>query len=201
MTSAFQDSFRGFGLPMTAAELKIANEKRAGLGRSALEQSPGLLFFRYGKNRDNYWDFEHFKAQSIDYMDCVEVLYKHYQMVIEVDHSSGHCKYADDALVTTSKVNKSWGGVQRKMKCTSNVTAEMLGPPAKRQEIDKGQLQVGDTAHHVFTDPTKGPYYAPEVEALDRPWSLAFAFHIAFGLLGCTNFLSITHRRLFEVRI
>jgi hypothetical protein len=49
--------------------------------------------------------------QMDDYIDCVEVLYPNHQIAMEVDWSSGHMKYDDDAFRATD-MNVGWGGKQ-----------------------------------------------------------------------------------------
>jgi hypothetical protein len=87
--SAFVDPYRGMGFPMTNNELEIVNEFRRIKGRSPLLISPGLRYLNYGKNKDGYWNYEKFRQQVEDIMDVVEVIYNNYQLVIEVDQSSG----------------------------------------------------------------------------------------------------------------
>ena len=88
MVSAMQDEIRGFGFPLTAAELERVNEFRKKRGRAALDASPGVRFLNYGKGRDGYWDYEHFAKQVVDFMDVIEVVHPDWQMLL---HSTQRC--------------------------------------------------------------------------------------------------------------
>ena len=61
-------------------------------GRLALDCSPGVRYLNYGKGRDGYWDYEMFKQQVIDFMDAFETVCPDWQLLLEVDWSSGHAK-------------------------------------------------------------------------------------------------------------
>lgn len=98
MTSAFVDAERGFALPMSEEELRDVNIKRVEEGKVILQSSPALRFFEYGKNREGYWNYDLFSQQVTDFLDCAESIYPNRQLLIEVDRSSGHMKYADDSL-------------------------------------------------------------------------------------------------------
>lgn len=64
MVSGFKDELRGFGVPITAAELATVNAYRKVLGRAdPLGGSPAVRFLTYGKNKDGYWTYEHFAEQ------------------------------------------------------------------------------------------------------------------------------------------
>ena len=60
--------------------------------RPALDCSPGVRFLNYGKGRDGYWDYEMFKQQVVDFIDAFETLHPDWQLLLEVDWSSGHAK-------------------------------------------------------------------------------------------------------------
>lgn len=109
MVSAFQDEIRGFGFRMTGEELARVNAFRSVHGHPALKDTPGTRFLEYGKNKDGYWNYDMFAEQCIDIMDCFEVLYPAWQLVMEVDHSSGHAKYREDGL-HVDNLNVKWGG-------------------------------------------------------------------------------------------
>ena len=113
MVSAFQDEIRGFGFPMTDAELAAVNQFRARFGRSELTESPGVRYLNHssGENKEGWWDWEKFEVQLDDMLDCFEVLYPDWQLKIEIDWSSGHAKYREGALNAKS-MNAGWGGTQ-----------------------------------------------------------------------------------------
>ena len=94
-----------------------------------------MRFLKAGKNREGYWDYEKFEAQAIDVLDCLEVILpENTQVVLEVDHSSGHAKFRDDGLHVPS-MNLKWGGKQKKMR-DSLITAGCLGQGEAKMHFD-----------------------------------------------------------------
>ena len=88
------------------------NLRRSTSGELSLilaEQSPGLISFQYGKNKDGYWDGEHFQKQCIDIMDVIEHIYPESQILLEVDHLSCHLKEQSNGLMTNA-MGLKWGG-------------------------------------------------------------------------------------------
>lgn len=111
MISGFKDELRGFGHPITQAELATLNLFRKARGRDALAGSPAVRFLSYGKQKEGYWTHEHFAEQVTDVLDMYECIYPNAQVLLEVDWSSGHAKHRLDALnVSTMSVNA--GGKQ-----------------------------------------------------------------------------------------
>lgn len=108
MVSAVQDEHRGFGLKMTEEELAEVNDYRRRQGRAPLDESPGIQFLLYGKNRDGYWDYEQFEHQAVAVLDAIEALHPNHQVVLEVDWSQGHAKKLPGGLYV-SDMNLSWG--------------------------------------------------------------------------------------------
>lgn len=102
MISGFKDEIRGFGHPLSRAELASLNAFRKARGRDALTASPCVRFLSYGKNKDGYWRYEHFAEQVTDVLDMYESVYPNAQVLIEVDWSSGHSKHREDALNVAS---------------------------------------------------------------------------------------------------
>lgn len=88
------------------------NAYREVRGRSALTHSPGVEFLRYGKANEGYWNYEKFEVQVIDYLDVFDALHPDWQLLLEVDWSSGHAKHSAGALDVNS-MNVSYGGAQR----------------------------------------------------------------------------------------
>jgi len=68
MVSGVVDEIRGYGFPMTEAELAEVNDYRKTQGRGVLLFSPGHILFNYGKNKQGYWGFEQIYAQIRDLM-------------------------------------------------------------------------------------------------------------------------------------
>jgi hypothetical protein len=48
------------------------------------------------KGKQGYWDGVKFQEQCTDFMDVLEILYPDMQILLEVDHSSGHLKEQPD---------------------------------------------------------------------------------------------------------
>jgi hypothetical protein len=60
--------------------------------------SPFLVYFDYGENRDGYWNYNHMVCQFEDTIDVLKVMHPHYKFVYLFDHSSGHSKHRPDGL-------------------------------------------------------------------------------------------------------
>ena len=110
--SGVQDEIRGAGFPMTAEELATANAFRATRGRKPLDCSPGMRFLDFGKNKDGYWDYDKFLEQVVDLIDAFEAVHPDWQMMLEIDWSSGHAKHREGSLNTNS-MNVCYGGSQK----------------------------------------------------------------------------------------
>jgi hypothetical protein len=76
------------------------------------DESPGLVFFQYGKSKEGYWDGQKFQEQCVQFVNAVEILYPTMQIVLEVVHSSGHLKEQSDGLMVNA-MNVRWGGVKQ----------------------------------------------------------------------------------------
>jgi len=150
MVSAVQDEDRGFGLPMTTAELATVNQYRELHGRDPLDESPGIQYLRYGKNRDGYWDYEQFEHQAVAVLDAIEALHPNHQVVLEVDWSQGHAKKSEGGLYV-SDMNLKLGTTREGYTPMRNslITHGCL----KSGELDGTQtarIRVGDTQSFVF---------------------------------------------------
>ena len=76
MVSALFDEHRGFGLALTDEETEVINQWRAAnnYGRAILPgESPGLIFFQYGKSKEGYWDGLKFQGQCVDFINVLEI--------------------------------------------------------------------------------------------------------------------------------
>lgn len=162
MVSAFQDEIRGFGFRISERELAEVNAFRATRGRDALDASPGTRFLELGASKEGYWTGEMFFEQAMDLLDCFETLYPDRQVIMEVDHSSGHAKLRVGGLYTQT-MNAKWGGKAAGMRDTA-ATAECLGPEEAKvtwqgREIDC-KLKPGDTQRMRFQPGDPAPFYA-----------------------------------------
>ena len=136
---------RGFGLPLSQEELKGINEKKVLKQLEPVKESPGRGFFEFGINRQGYWNHDLFAKQVESVLDCMEHIYPERQLLIEVDRSSEHMKYADHAL-DANDLNLTWDGKQRIMHPSQIKDASYLGNRAERI------LQVGDLQHFQFQE-------------------------------------------------
>jgi len=154
MASAFVDeTLFGFGTELTAAQLATVNRYRAMLGKAALTESPGRRFLDYGANKEGYWTSEHFMEQVHDVLDVFAVMMPDYQVMMQVDHSSGHAAKKEGAL-NTNTMNSGPGGKQANLR-PSCMTAGCLGPhPAvitfRDGTVVDCKLQVGDMQEFNF---------------------------------------------------
>ena len=175
MCSAFTDSIRGFGLPMTTAELDSLNAIRResygpdspyvlkyGKDAVVLKHSPGFRFLDYGKEttskgkksgKEGSWNNEKFCQQTVDLLDAMDFLpeYNACQLVLQVDWSSGHSAGSGDGL-SCSNMNGNYGGISARDMRDSLLTEEMIGPyDAKFNGADGTaydvKLKAGDTQH------------------------------------------------------
>lgn len=171
----------GFGRAMSDEELARVNAYRANqwykdrdaatylLGSasksaSPLKTSPFVRMLEYGKGKDGYWTYNHMVLQLEDVVDCMTVLYPDpvdpsrcmYDLVFELDHSSGHNADRKDGLSTCpTQLRLGWGGKQRYMRDTK-LSAEDLGTVAHGRA-----LRVGDTQSLVFQEGDLPPVQSP----------------------------------------
>ena len=183
MVSAFQDERRGFGRPLSVEELERVNSFREREGRTPLEESPGLRFLLPGKNRDGYWGYADFEQQTIDIMDCLEVIEPRKQLAIEVDHSAGHAKYLPDGL-HVANMNVKYGGKQKVLR-DSVMTEGCLGPGSAKMHLNGGEWstifdpklttktvdlkpKLGEVQRMSFGPDDRPPFYDWEAPANDK---------------------------------
>ena len=182
MVSAVFDEWRGFGLPITESELLLINTHRESKALSEgltppkkilSGESPGLIFFQYGNGRgkQGYWDGVKFQVQCNDFMDVLEALYPQVipleavQILLEVDHSSGHLKEQSDGLMVNAMGIK-WGG-KTIPKRDSVMEEGCLGPDPPL--INGVQLKLGSTQKMTFEEGDPGPFYEPNAPRHDVP--------------------------------
>ncbi|KAJ1448442.1 hypothetical protein M885DRAFT_574313 [Pelagophyceae sp. CCMP2097] len=97
--------------------------------------SPGVCFLRVGKNRDGYFNGDQFLIQVEDFVDCFEHVFPDHELLLEVDHSSGHGKTKPDGL-SVGNMAVGCGGKQASLHDTivaesgdSTVLAAQRAPP------------------------------------------------------------------------
>lgn len=137
MISAIMDPEHGFGVPLTQEEAAKLNQAQhfntLDDSKKTFEEQRwkegdylGLEFFDFGAQRDGYWDGEKALEQLKHVAKGYKILYPDRPLLVQLDHSSGHTKYAADALYM-SKINSHFGGVQRHLR-PSIMTEGCLGP-------------------------------------------------------------------------
>jgi hypothetical protein len=82
--------------------------------------------FEYGANKEGYWNYEWMGIQTEDCIAVLQALYPQYGYVFMFDHSSGHARKRTNGLNANS-MNKSFGGVQPKMRETKTESLDQLG--------------------------------------------------------------------------
>ena len=180
MVSAVVDEWRGFGLQITSEETDLVNrirEERSLQSRSAPRakliagESPGLIFFQYGNGRgkEGYWDGIKFQEQCTDMLDVIEILYPNTQILLKVDHSSGHLKEQSDGLMVNA-MGLRWGG-KTTPKRDSVIEDGCLGvsPPI----INGRHLTVGMLQRMIFEPGDPLPFNDPKAHPYDIPMNEA----------------------------
>ena len=93
-----------------------------------------MRFLNPGKNRDGYWTLKEFEEQTVDVMDCFDVVYADLQLMVEVDHSAGHAEFRDDGL-HVGNMNVNYGGKQKIMRDTT-MTEGCVGPGEAKMHLN-----------------------------------------------------------------
>ena len=178
MLSAFQSRETGFGLSISSRiQLDEINESRRGKNyidadaamaihgqamKKDLKDSPFVIYFELGANNEGYWTYNHMSIQFEDCVDCVKVVYPHFDFVFLFDHSQGHAKKLANGLDAYS-MNKGYGGAQPQMReSTINNHDGYLG-------MHPHTLTVGDVQSFVFLSTDDGPFWmSPAEKELNR---------------------------------
>ena len=168
MVSALFDEFRGFGMMLNDEEIETVNNWRAENnveGTISPGESPGLKFFQYGKSKEGYWDGLKFQDQCIDFINVLEILYPDVQVLLEVDHSSGHLKEQTDGLMVNA-MGLKWGG-KTTPKRDSIMEVGCLGENVPL--VGNKQLALGMIQKMIFEEGDPPPFQDPTALAFDRP--------------------------------
>ena len=169
MISAFASREFGYGFDISMEQMTEINNFRNGkeysdkvaatnkLGsakKPVLTKSPFVIHFEYGVQAEGYWNYDSMLIQFEDCIDCLKVLYPHYNYMFLFDHSCGHDKKRPDGL-SVSGMTKGYGGSQVKMKTSKIVRKEgYLGKYHEQVNL----LKVGDTQSMVFSSEDVGPF-------------------------------------------
>jgi hypothetical protein len=173
MVSALQSRETGFGVHISEIQFDEINEARRGRNyvdvdaaiaihgqatKKDLKHSPFVVYFELGANNEGYWTYNHMAIQFEDCVDCLKVIYPHFDFAFLFDHSQGHAKKLTNGL-DAYNMNKSYGGAQPKMR-ESVIKAEdgYLGMQEPRT------INVGDTQTFTFQPGDDGPFWMTEEE-------------------------------------
>lgn len=170
MVSAFVTEQDGFGLYMDTNEQQEYGQWRIEKGLRLLNLvSPahaGVLFLDYGSSRDGYFDAAKLKIQLEDVLDFFEWKYTDKdstqmtrQILVEFDHSSGHAKRDDGAVVPSELRKFTYTREDEDYPKNIPVTAEGLGEYcyAENGTLIEGKLEAGGEQTFTFA-PTEGPF-------------------------------------------
>ena len=80
-----------------------------------LKDSPFVVYFELGANNEGYWTYNHMAIQFEDCVDCLKIVYPHFDFAFLIDHSQGHAKKLSNGLDAYS-MNTSYGGAQSRMR-------------------------------------------------------------------------------------
>ena len=178
MASGFQAREFGLGLYMTAAQRAEINRRRDGKcykntwdaeslrgtankPRIEDDEDPLLRWFRFGANHDGYWSNSHMKLQLEDVIDCLIVVFPHFDFIFLFDQSAGHTKRREDGL-SVSNMNAGLGGKKPTMHDTK---IQEVGPhQARLLELNLPSLSIGDSQCLVFpseqeAEDAAGPFW------------------------------------------
>jgi hypothetical protein len=167
MISASQSREFGFGMPLTAEQIRIVNEVRKGqkycdgeaaakyLGSSLKKDftcSPFVLEFEYGAGNEGYWNYERMVVQLENCADIMNVMYPQYGYLFLFDHSCGHDKQQPNGL-NAENMSKLYGGKQCYLHDTK--IQQEQGYLGKFQRT----LKPGDIQKMTFQPGDEGPFY------------------------------------------
>jgi hypothetical protein len=106
-----------------------------------LDSSPFVRCLECGKWKDGCWSHNHMVLQLEDCADVFKVLYPQFDVVFELDHSSGHDKEKTDGLTTTqSMLGWEHGGKQQSMR-SSELGEHNAGTARHGRCINLGEMQ------------------------------------------------------------
>mmetsp|Transcript_27620 Transcript_27620/g.59008 ORF Transcript_27620/g.59008 Transcript_27620/m.59008 type:complete len:743 (+) Transcript_27620:485-2713(+) len=202
MISAFQSREFGFGMELTADEMKNINEKRKNdveyfdkvaakdvletTKKKDLTESPFVRKLWYGSNNEGYWTGNHMIVQLEDCMDCLTVLFgETYDFVFLFDHSSGHAKKRVNGL-DAEKMNSGHGGLKQHPTMIKEKEG-YLGPyhdPENPLMVKVGEEQSLVWEESDLCSPEHGPFYVPQDKRLERRHDILIPVKLKKGKTG-----------------
>ena len=105
-----------------------------------------------------------FKEQTVDFMDAFEALHPDWQLVWEIDWSSGHAKGRDGGLNALT-MNVGYGGKQATPR--ESKTPSDLEMAALHLGSYDPQLKPGDTQFFYFREGDAPPFNKPDAPQHD----------------------------------
>jgi hypothetical protein len=133
-----------------------------------------FVYFELGANNEGYWTYNHMSIQFKDCVDCLRVIYPHFDFTFLFDHSQGHSKKLANGLETYS-MNKGYGGAQPRMR--ESIIKEKDGYLG----MHLSTVSVGDTqSPFIFQPGDNGPFWMTEEQRQlnchdrilsPRPWN------------------------------
>ena len=171
MMSFFNSEEIGFGDRSfdDAAYLKINAQRKIDFPQKKPFEAPypGIDHLHYGKNKEGYWTSEEFMQQVKDYVYCVHVITDHkFQIVLEVDSSSGHLKKQEGGLGPRPL---KWGGKSKfQMRTSTNLSEECI---CLTNEQYPATLSPGDDQVMTFVPGDRPPFKDPLARQADLKWS------------------------------
>ena len=172
MMSAFQSRETGFGMNLSRIQLDEINESRRGKNyvdvdaamaihgqamKKDLKSSPFTIYFELGANNEGYWTFNHMAIQFEDCVDCLKVVYPHFDFAFLFDHSQGHAKKLANGL-DAYNMNKGFGGVQPMMR--ESMIKQRDGYLGSHSHT----INVGDVQSFTFKSTDDGPFWMSREE-------------------------------------
>ena len=172
MLSAFQSRETGFGLKLSSIQIGEINETRRNKNfvdvdaaiaihgqamKKDLKDSPFVIYFELGANNEGYWTYNHMSIQFEDCVDCLKVVFPHFDFAFLFDHSQGHAKKLSNGLDAHS-MNKSYGGAQ------PNMRESIMKQHDGYFGMHSRTLEVGDTQSFTFSSTEDGPFWMDHAE-------------------------------------
>ena len=174
MLSSFCSRDFGYGFDLSDAQLAIVNRFREGKeclddeaalevmqtkNKNKLTSSPFIQKFEYGVNSEGFWNYHHMVIQFEDVVDVLKALFhEQYHFIFFFDHSSGHDKTRPNGL-TSSRMNKFFGGSQNIMRNSEIKNSSFLG-----EFHHDNCLKIGDVQSMQYAESDSGPFYLDDAK-------------------------------------
>jgi hypothetical protein len=111
-----------------------------------LKESPFVVNFEVGANNEGYWTYNHMAIQFEHCIDCLKVLFPHFDVAFIFDNLQGQEKKLANGLDAHS-MNNRFGGVQ-----------QPIMPEDGYLGMHQRTVEVGDIQSFVFKPGDTGPF-------------------------------------------